>query len=348
MTDSPTGGMLMDSKDNPEAFLVQLTPESSPKKRSSADLEITASPALERKPSTINPSAKTSVSVTKQLKDSSIMRTNTEGTEEGTETSPKIRPVNSLSDAATRTLNPAEAKKTQDNAKKMTTPIRKSIKENIKPRVIDNAESKKASGPLSSVKPVAKSRIGLKPPSSEVKKPSIISAPKQPQSETKRIPLSRRPALSVPVTPLRDPEEKSIRGSSINQSAAKTLQFTPKNSVPRVPRRESISAIKAPLTKQSLTAHQFKLPSKTTDAHLKKTIAPPRSGKLQPTRLSLAPGSSSSTAGNSSLAQPRQAPLKPLGSGPGALPKPSSSALPKSGLQRPGLYRQGADPVFIV
>jgi len=331
MIDSPSGGMLMDSKDYPEAFLVQLTPESSPKRRSPADLEITASPALDRKPSISKPLVET---VNEPLKNSSIMRTKIEDIKdkEEPETNPKTKQVNSSGETPTRGLDSVEIKKTDGIAKKMTTPVRKSVKENIKPRVIDNAESKKASGPLSSVKPVTKSRIGLKLPSSEVKRPSISSTLKQPQSETKRIPLSKRPAPTVPVTPSSESEDNSFRGSSINQSAAKTLQFTPKNSVPRAPRRESISAIKAPLTKPALTAHQFKLPSKTTDAHLKKIVAPARTGRLQPTRLSLAPSSSSSSAGSSSLAQPRQAPLKPQGSG----------ALSKSGLQRPGLYRQGS------
>ena len=320
----------MDSKDNPEAFLVQLTPESSPKKRSPADLEITASPALDRKPLISKPIGET----VKLLKDPSIMRTNDEDikVKEEPEINPKTKQFISSGEDPARGLDSIGVKKTDGIAKKMTTPVRKSVKENIKPRVLDKADPKKASGPSSSVKPVTKSRIGLKLPSSEVKKPAVSSTLKQPQSETKRIPLSKRSVSSVPVTPSRGPEDNSIRGSSINQSAAKTLQFTPKNSVPRAPRRESISAIKAPLTKQDLTVHQFKLPSKTTDAHLKKTIAPARTGRLQPTRLSLGP--------SSSLVQPRQAPLKPQGSG--SLPKPISSAIPKSGLQRPGLYRQGA------
>ena len=69
-------------------------------------------------------------------------------------------------------------------------------------------------------------------------------------------------------------------------AAAKTL-FTPKNTVPRVAKRESLSAVKEKTVKPSEEGSQFKLPSKTTDAHLKKTVAPTRTGRLQPTKLSL-------------------------------------------------------------
>ena len=341
MIDSPTSGMLMDSKDNPEAFLVHLTPESSPKKTCSGTRETNASPLLEKKTSKNIPVSGISLTTADPLKTDSDIQTNAEVTNS------KTRPVKELgkSDAPARSLQAAEIRKNDSLAKKVTTPDRKSVKENIKPRVMDNADSKKVTGTLSNMKPLAKSRIGVKPPLSEVKRPATSSALKQSQSETKRIPLSRRPAAAVPVTPSRDPEDKSNGGPSVSQSAVKTLQFTPKNSVPRAPRRESISAVKAPLSKPAVTSHQFKLPSKTTDAHLKKTIVPPRTGRLQPTRLSLAPGgSSSSTGASSSMVQPRQAPLKPLGSG--GLPKPTPSALPKSGLQRPGLYRQGADIIL--
>ena len=52
---SPTSGLLLDtSKDNPENFLVQLTPETSPKKCTSVDLGTTASPTLEKKISKSN------------------------------------------------------------------------------------------------------------------------------------------------------------------------------------------------------------------------------------------------------------------------------------------------------
>ena len=332
--------MLSDSKDNPEAFLVKLTPESSPKRpQPQADPGVSASPELERRPLINVPITETSVSATDPPRDFCDIRNNTEVAEAETQSNSETKPLRSLgkSAAPARALH-TEEKITNNLTKKVKTPVRKSVKENIKPRVIDNDQLKKASATLSSVKPKAKSRIGHKPSSSDVKQPIISSDLKQPQSETKRIPLSKRPVSSVPGTPSRCPEDNNFRVSSINQSAAKTLQFTPKNSVPRAPRRESMSAVKAPMSKPASSVHQFKLPSKTTEAHLKKTIVPPRTGKLQPTRLSLAP--SSSTGANSSSVRPRLAPLRPLGTG--SLPKPSSSALPRSGLQRPGLYRQGA------
>jgi len=337
LTDSPAGGMLSDSKDNPEAFLVQLTPESSPK-RPQADPGVSASPELERRPLVNVPITETSGSATDPPRDLCDIRNNTEVTQSNSET----KPLRSLGKSAApeRGLH-TEEKITNNLTKKVKTPVRQSVKENIKPGVIDNEQLKKASATLSSGKPMGKSRIGHKTSSSDVKKPIISSDLKQPQSETRRIPLSKKPVSSVPGTPSRGPEDKIFRVSSINQSAAKTLQFTPKNSVPRAPRRESMSAVKAPMSKPASAVHQFKLPSKTTEAHLKKTIVPPRTGKLQPTRLSLAPGSfSSSTGANSSIVRPRLAALKPLGTA--GLPKPSSSALPRSGLQRPGLYRQGS------
>ena len=329
--DSPSGGLLMDgSRDNPEAFLVQLTPETSPKRRSLTDPGVAASPDLEMKSREKNVFGSNNVKAC--MKESS----NTTGKYEIIEALNKSEEQESATGL--------EKGKAPENKTELIKII-KSSKENIKPRIV--TDSKKAPGVVSNVKPVLKSKLGLKYPASEAKKP-LASTVKQPQSETKRVPLSRRPASSVHVTPSRVSEDRSVRGSN-KQSAVKTLQFTPNNFAPRALRRESSSAVKAPITKPSPMAHQFKLPSKTTDAHLKKTVAPARTGRLQPTRLSMKPSTvslsvPSSSAASSFIVRPRTGPLKPPSSG--GIQLTSATDIPKlntSGLQRPALYRQGSE-----
>ena len=132
-------------------------------------------------------------------------------------------------------------------------------------------------------------------------------------------------------------------------ATAKTLQFTPKNSVPRVAKRESLSAVKEKTVKSSEDSSPFKLPSKATDAHIKKKeVAPARTGRMQPSKLSLPPvrpavGASMNrpaAAGNSSLLRPG-GPIKASHSANASLSKANTSGIPKSGLERPTLIRTG-------
>ena len=98
----------------------------------------------------------------------------------------------------------------------------------------------------------------------------VSTVGRQAQSEVKkRVPLSSNVSSTASAN-LKKPT-----------ASAKTLQFTPKNSVPRVAKRESLSAVKEKTVKSSEDSSHFKLPSKTTDAHIKKKeVAPARTGRV--------------------------------------------------------------------
>ena len=329
--------MLDTSKDNPENFLVKLTPEKSPsksKKTPAEDLELTASPTLENK---CRGDASDSGDI--PVKEKRIEEVDVTEDKSGSNKFDEVvrNPKNILSEKKNSKVGPEGVKSNQkDN--KMTTPVRKShSKENTRPSAITGLRK----GPplTSNVKAVTKPKFGVKQPSTEVKKP--VAVVRMPQSESKKPPVSRR-LSTTPSVP--------AAGSQQGEAVTKPLQFTPKSSGPRVvSRRESSSAVKAPASSlPAERAAQFKLPARTTEAHLKKTVVPPRAGRLQPTRLALKPGPAAGpgAATNTSLVRPRAPPLKPPSSdteaaASSALPKPKTSGLPRSGLQRPALYRQG-------
>ena len=336
--DSPSALLLDTSKDNPENFLVKLTPEKSPsksKKTPAEDLGLTASPTLENK-------------CRGDASDSGNISVNEKRIEEVDGTEDKSgnnkfdevvkNPKNILSEKK-KFKEGKEAVKSNQKDNKMTTPVRKSqSKENTRPGVISGL--RKGPSLTSNVKAVTKPKFGVKQPSTEVKKP--LAVVRMPQSESKKPPVSRR-LSTTPSVP--------AAGSQQGEAVTKTLQFTPKSSGPRVvSRRESSSAVKAPASSiPAERAAQFKLPARTAEAHLKKTVVPPRAGRLQPTRLALKPGPAAGpgAATNTSLVRPRAPPLKPPSSdteaaAASALPKPKTSGLPRSGLQRPALYRQGS------
>ena len=331
--------MLLDtSKDNPENFLVKLTPEKSPsksKKTPAEDLGLTASPTLENK---CRGDASDSGNIS--VKEKRIEEV--DGTEDksGNNKFDEVvkNPKNILSEKKNYKEG-LEAVKSNQKDNKMTTPVRKSqSKENTRPGVISGL--RKGPSLTSNVKAVTKPKFGVKQPSTEVKKP--LAVVRMPQSESKKPPVSRR-LSTTPSVP--------AAGSQQGEAVTKTLQFTPKSSGPRVvSRRESSSAAKAPASSlPAERAAQFKLPARTAEAHLKKTVVPPRAGRLQPTRLALKPGPAAGpgAATNTSLVRPRAPPLKPPSSdteaaAASALPKPKTSGLPRSGLQRPALYRQGS------
>ena len=325
--------MLDTSKDNPENFLVKLTPEKSPfksKKTPAEDLGLTASPTLENK---CRGDALDSGDI--RVKEKRIEEVNVTEDKSGSNKFDEVvrNPKNILSEKKNSKVGPEGVKSNQkDN--KMTTPVRKSqSKENTRPSAISGL--RKVPPLTSNVKAVTKPKFGVKQPSTEVKKP--VAVVRMPQSESKKPPVSRR-LSTTPSVP--------AAGGQQGEAVTKPLQFTPKSSGPRVvSRRESSSAVKAPAS--SLPA-QFKLPARTTEAHLKKTVVPPRAGRLQPTRLALKPGPAAGpgAATNTSLVRPRAPPLKPPSSdteaaASSALPMPKTSGLPRSGLQRPALYRQG-------
>ena len=328
--------MLDTSKDNPENFLVKLTPEKSPSKKTPAeDLELTASPTLENKcRGDASDSGDTSV------KEKRIEEVNVTEDKSGSNKFDEVvrNPKNILSEKKNSKVGLEGVKSNQKDNKKMTTPVRKShSKENTRPSAISGL--RKVPPLTSNVKAVTKPKFGVKQPSTEVKKP--VAVVRMPQSESKKPPVSRR-LSTTPSVP--------AAGSQQGEAVTKPLQFTPKSSGPRVvSRRESSSAVKAPASSlPAERAAQFKLPARTTEAHLKKTVVPPRAGRLQPTRLALKPGPAAGpgAATNTSLVRPRAPPLKPPSSdteaaASSALPKPKTSGLPRSGLQRPALYRQG-------
>ena len=326
--DSPSALLLDTSKDNPENFLVKLTPEKSPsksKKTPAEDLGLTASPTLENK---CRGDASDSGNIS--VKEKRIEEV--DGTEDKSGNNKFDEVVKNPKNILSEKKNYKEAVKSNQKDNKMTTPVRKSeSKENTRPSVISGL--RKVPPLTSNVKAVTKPKFGVKQPSTEVKKP--LAVVRMPQSESKKPPVSRR----LSTTP------------SVPAAGSQQGEFTPKSSGPRVvSRRESSSAVKAPASAlPAERAAQFKLPARTAEAHLNKTVVPPRTGRLQPTRLALKPGPAAGpgAATNTSLVRPRAPPLKPPSSdteaaAASALPKPKTSGLPRSGLQRPALYRQGS------
>jgi len=329
MIDSPSGMLLDTSKENPDNFLVQLTPESSPKKIAKTQEQVlAASPTLENKLDKLKISNRPSIEDNNAnpnvVEETLIVGGNG-----------SVLDSNAAKDKkATQSPTRGDQRKFSQE-KKFTTPVRKGSKENIKPRQLSNTDVKKPSGnTVTNLKSGINKGKGIsKPAATDVKKPSTIG--RQVQSEVKkRVPLSSNLSSTASAN-TRKPT-----------AAAKTL-FTPKNTVPRVAKRESLSAVKEKTVKPSEEGSQFKLPSKTTDAHLKKTVAPTRTGRLQPTKLSLPPvrpaaGSMNKPgAGTSSLVRPG-GPIKASHSANMSLLKANTSGIPKSGLQRPTLLRQGS------
>ena len=128
--------MLDTSKDNPENFLVKLTPEKSPsksKKTPAEDLELTASPTLENK---CRVDASDSGDI--PIKEKRIVEVNVTEDKSGSNKFDEVvrNPKNILSEKKNSKVGP-EGVKSNQKENKMTTPVRKGqSKENTRPSVI--------------------------------------------------------------------------------------------------------------------------------------------------------------------------------------------------------------------
>jgi len=267
---------ILDISQEEEQFLVKLTPEKSPSKEKSE-----ASPKLEGKKSLVEVENKTN-SQDEQIVDMKVKE------------EPKKAPEILVEVYEKKVVKPVE-----ECNKRNVTPLRKASKENIKPRVISRTDVKKVpvKQPI-----VARSKLGLRQPATEVKKPTSVIRKQQPEVKGPLSSLSRQ--VNTPAGTFSKIGRPGVGGVT----AAKTLQFTPRSSGQE--KRREVPGL-------------FKEPRQAVESQLKKStnrtlLKPPRpSGPLRPPTNAASKSWTQSSSSN-------------------------SSGLPRSGLVRPALYRSGS------
>eukprot|EP00092_Neocalanus_flemingeri_P085542 GFUD01107645.1.p1 GENE.GFUD01107645.1~~GFUD01107645.1.p1 ORF type:complete len:677 (-),score=148.47 GFUD01107645.1:186-2216(-) len=358
--ESPTA--LLDNSRNKD-FLVQLTPENSPKKVLTDEFEVCGSPKLMK---------------SDLVKDDHVNIV--EEKKELVEVVAEQKGLSEESEAEDRNLLGSENSEPSDlsvpNVPVKETPNKRrlaSIKENMeppKPRAKTEVKKPLLSRPRlnSAVKP----KLILKPPGSE---------PKRQPSEVRKTPGVLKPLTknTVSATPNNSKQVSTSATPNIKNpvltSASKSLKFTPKNTGFRVAKRPNSTTSNSgtPSNKTSTTTDatastntstSHSVPQLTATVATPNTAQPqvpgvkrlnppkPRSNltlpapsKTEPAKLSMAkpsgPARPSSMTRPSGLARPGAG----LNSTLGSLPRPNLGSMPRPntpGIQRPGVKRQGS------
>ena len=360
--ESPTA-MLDMSKNTSDNFLVQLTPEKSPKKVLTDDFEDCVSPNL------VNIDV-LEIDDVKQVKD-------------------KQDDKKVLLEDKTVEDNLINIEQSQPNevpelpVKEKPTPSKRlsSIKENMEPpKPRSNTDVRKPLLSKPRLNSVSKPKLILKNPGSETKRQA--SDVKKTPSVLK--PLNRKSVSATPnnskqvsssATPSNIKQVSASATPSSNKnpvlaSASKSLKFTPKNTGFRVAKRPNgtTSNSETPITKTSNTITETASTSDKTMPQLKATLATPTTqpqvpgvkrlnpplkprsnttlpaSKLAPAKPSMAKPSSLVRPSGLSRPSGMVRPGASLNSTLGFLPRPNLGSMPKpntSGIQRPGVIRQG-------
>lgn len=355
--ESPTA-MLDISKNASDNFLVQLTPEKSPKKVLTDDFADCMSP---------------------KVAESDLIKSGKDQTEDKQEPVTVLTELNALENIFANIELSDAVDQLEEIVKDQPIPVKKietsSTKENMEPpkhRIKTDVKKPLLSKPkLSSV---SKPKLNLKPSGSITKK--VTDVKKTPSSVLK--PMNRKSVSATPVNSktLSSSATSSLRNSSsatpslrnpILTSASKSLKFTPKNTGFRVAKRppsSTTSNSEAPVTKTSTTEPsisaktmpQLKAPlaTPTTQPQVPgvKRLNPPKprsnttlpaGSKAEPAKPNLTKPSSQSRPSGLSRPSGMARPSAGLNSTIGSLPRPNLGSMPKpssSGIQRPGVVRQ--------